>query len=210
MTNERLLGDLREADAADFRRDAGEGEIDHLRADADGFEGLCTLVGIEHRDAHLRHDLEHAFFERLAVVGHRLLGGDFAELVLPGIRGDELADGGVAEVGADRGRAETEAAGDLVHVADFAGFDHQRGAHALADAVEVVMDGADGEQGGNGDALGGSGAVGEDEDVAIVLHGRFSFGAEFVEARLSARPLRSAAGHVQSRTWPGIPAHRDV
>ncbi len=105
-------------------------------ADSDGLEGLRALVGIQDRDAHFGHDFEQAFFECLAVVGHRLLGvHSFAEFTFSFICGDELADGGVAEVGNDGGGSEAEQAGDLVDVAGFAGFDDERGAHALADAV---------------------------------------------------------------------------
>ena len=186
VADQRLFRDLREADAADLRLDAGESEVDDLLADADGFEDLRALVGVEHRDAHLRHDLEHALFEGLGVVGHGLLHADAVELALAGIGRDELAHGGEAEVGADGGGAEAEGAGDLVGVADFAGLQHQRAAHALADAVEEMVDGAGGEGRGDRHAAGGGGAIAENQDIDALFHGGGGFGAEFVEADLEA------------------------
>ena len=95
VADEGFLCDLRKGDAADLGWHAGEGEIDHVRADADGLEGLRALIRIEDGDAHLGHDFQQAFFECLAVVRHRFLRSH-ALAELAGVRGDELADGGVA------------------------------------------------------------------------------------------------------------------
>lgn len=124
-----------------------------MTPNAEGFKGLRTLVGIEHRDAHVRHDFEHPFFECLVVVVLRLLGADLLEFDFSHIRSNELADGCIAEVGTNRRGPETEAARDVMDVADFTGLDHQRGAHPLADPSQVTMDRADGEQHRDGDAL---------------------------------------------------------
>ena len=51
----------------------------------------------------------------------------------------------------------------------------------------MVVDAADGQQDGNRHALGGSRAVGQDQDVAVFLHALFGFQAKLVDARLHAR-----------------------
>ena len=205
MADDGFLGDFLETDAADFGRDAGEGEIDDFRADANGFECLSALVGVEHRDAHFGHDFENAFFEGFEVVGHRLGGRDVAEFAFPLVHGDELPDGGKAEIRAYGGRAEAEAAGDLVNIADFSGFDHERGTHAFADAVEVVMDGADGKQGRNRNPLGGSSPVREYQDAVIAFDGIFDFFAKRIEAGFETRgPGSGGPGAVDHERWESV------
>ncbi len=46
-----------ESDAADARSRADEAGGDDLRAEADSLEDLRPLVGLQGRDAHLRHHL---------------------------------------------------------------------------------------------------------------------------------------------------------
>ena len=49
---------------ADPRGRADERAVDHVGAEADGFENLCTFVGVQCRDADLGKDLEHGFHHR--------------------------------------------------------------------------------------------------------------------------------------------------
>ncbi len=145
------------------------------------------------------------FSKRLAVIGHRLFGGDFSQLVLPGICRDELADGGVAEIRADGGGTESKTTGDLMHVADLAGFDDQRRPEARADAGEMMVDGADREQSGDRYPLGGGGPVGEDQDVMIVLNGCFSFVTKCVETFLEpGSTFRSRPCHIENYGWKSL------
>mmetsp|Transcript_14229 Transcript_14229/g.43052 ORF Transcript_14229/g.43052 Transcript_14229/m.43052 type:complete len:275 (-) Transcript_14229:1188-2012(-) len=56
-----------EAGAADSRRRAREADVHDRRVQADRFKNLSALVRLERRDAHLRHDLQHALRQGLAV-----------------------------------------------------------------------------------------------------------------------------------------------
>ena len=67
-----------------------------------------------------------------------------------------------------------------------------------------MVDAADGEQDGNRHALGGSRAVGENQDVAVFLHALFGFQAKLVDtrfhARIAARHRPSAIQHQRGET----------
>ena len=56
---QRFLGQHVEIDALNAAGGAGEAAVDHFVGEADRFEDLRTFVGLQRRDAHLRHHLEH-------------------------------------------------------------------------------------------------------------------------------------------------------
>ena len=80
----------------------------------------------------------------------------------------------------------------MMHLARFAGFDHQpdRGAQARAD--QVMMHGGAGEQRRDRNPVRARHAVGQDDDVDAFAHRAFGARAEFVEHLLHAR--RAEAG----------------
>ena len=69
-----LGGDLVEADATETAHGAGEVLVDEVLAEADGLEHLGAGVGRHRRDAHLRHDLQHALAGGLDVAVHGVVG----------------------------------------------------------------------------------------------------------------------------------------
>ena len=79
-----------------------------------------------------------------------------------------------------------------MHLARFAGFDHEADRRAQAGADQVVMHGGAGQQRGDRNPVGARGAVAQDDDVDAFAHRRFSARAEFVEHLLE--PGRAEAG----------------
>ena len=113
---------------------AGEGEVDDFLSNTEGFEDLSSLIRVENRDSHLRHDFEKAFFKGLAVVGHRLFRRDALQLSFD-VMGDDVSDCCVSEIRADGGCAESEETGDLMGVTGFAGIDDDGATKTLAATV---------------------------------------------------------------------------
>ncbi len=83
MTLDRFVGDFLEADAADARRRIREIRFDELLIQADRFEDLRAAIALQRRDAHLRHDLQHALLHGLRVVVDRFAVIDAGQHVLP-------------------------------------------------------------------------------------------------------------------------------
>src|SRR4029078_6280972 len=100
VTAQGFFGDEVQSDAADARRRAREMAIDEGFAEADCFPSLGAAVTLQGGDAHLRHDLQKAFTDRLYVVGlgfvnyngRRPAGG-------PGGAGGRLAGGALVSIG---------------------------------------------------------------------------------------------------------------
>ena len=101
----------------------GEGIIDHFLANSERFENLGSLIGIEDGYPHFGHDFEEAFFEGFAVVRHRKLRCHVLAKFVFCVGGDDLSNGGIAEIWTNRGGAKSEEARDLVGVACFSGVD---------------------------------------------------------------------------------------
>ena len=189
VTAHRLLRDLVEADALDAGRGAGEEGLDEIRAQPDRVENLRAAIGLIGRDAHLGHHLEQPLVDRLDVaLDDFLLVELLRQLVL---HRDQRLEG---EIGIDRLGAVAGEAGEVVHFARLAGFDHEadRGAQALAD--QVVMDRGAGEQRRDRNAVRAGIAVRQDDDVDAVAHRLFGLVAQEVDrlrqalARRDRRP----------------------
>ena len=138
-----LLGDHVQSDSAELAGRAGEVFVDHVAVQADRLESLCGGVGRDGGDAHLAHHLHHALAERLEVVAHRRGGLDAGELTLA----DQVLDRLERQVRVDRGGAESDEHGDVVHLAGVTAFDHQRDGGAFLGAHQMVVHRGDGKQG---------------------------------------------------------------
>src|SRR5690606_464620 len=136
VTAQHLLLEHVEADALQAAHGAGEATVDDLVVDADGLEDLRALIGLQRRDAHLRHDLEHALRDALAVRGDetRL---DVDEAVLA-----RLPQRFEREIRVDAVRAVADEKAVVVHLAGFARLDEDADARALRARDEMVMHGA--------------------------------------------------------------------
>ena len=196
MAGDALGGDFVKTDSGDLRRGSRKAAFDNAGRDPDRFEDLGSLVAVEDGDAHLRHDLENAFFERLVVLCQGLLHGDpveFPFLVLL----DEFTDGLVGEPGADRRRAEADEAGDVVGVTRLGRIDDEAGVHALFHEAEVVMHRADGEQRRDADALVINGPVREHKQLRPAQDRRCGLFAKILKGVAeSVGPAQERPGHV--------------
>src|SRR5690606_30101539 len=66
----RFLHELGEADPLERADGADEAALDDVVVQAERLEDLRALVGLQRRDAHLGHDLQHALGDALAVRRH--------------------------------------------------------------------------------------------------------------------------------------------
>ena len=129
----------------DARGRVREVRVDELLAQADRLEHLRAAVALQRRDAHLRHDLQHALVERLDVVLDRLLSIDAGEQPVL----DHVVDRLERDVRVHHARAVAEQQRHVMHFARVAGLDDQRAARARALAHEMVVHAGGGEQARN-------------------------------------------------------------
>ena len=175
----RLLGDLVEADALDAGGGAGEIGVDEFRLQPDRVENLRAAIGLIGGDAHLGHHLEQALVDRLDVALDDFLVVELLRQLA--LHRDQRLEG---EIGIDRLGAVAGEAGEMMHLARLAGFDHEadRGAQALAD--QMMMHGRAGEQRRDRDAVGAGAAVGQDDDVDAVAHRGLGLAAQSASMRV--------------------------
>ena len=198
MAGQGLDGDFLEADAFNLGGRALEAFLDEFGGNADGFEDLRATVAVDHRDAHLGHDLEDAGFDGFAVVDGRL-----GEIAVGAVALEKFANGLEGEVGIDCRSAEANEAGDLVHIAGFAGLANQAGAHAFPNANQVVVHRSHGEQHRNGNPPVVDSRVRENEDACASIDRRLGIGADAIDGWLEAffafggvPECRNCGGHV--------------
>ena len=188
---QRFLGHFEDADAAHLRGGAAEILLDEVLLQADGFEQLRAAVAHVGAHAHLGHDLGQALADGLDVVVDGLVG---RQLKVRGPRQralqfDQRLQGQVGVHGLGTVAGEH---GEVVHLARRAGLDHQAHGGAQAFANEVVMDGAERQQGRDGDLFAAHAAVGDDDDVVPALQRIHRFGAQRRQLGLHAL---AAPGH---------------
>ena len=141
---QRFLGDLGKADAFDGGGGAGEELLGEGAREAHRVEDLRAAIGLVGRDAHLGHDLADALAHALDEVGAHLFGREIR--VTLGTQGFDRLEG---EIGVDRFRAVAGQHAEVMHLARFAGFDHEAGLHSEALAHQMVMHRRGGEQRGH-------------------------------------------------------------
>src|SRR5690606_11543858 len=203
VTPERLLLEHVEADALDAADGAGEAAVDDLVGDADGLEDLRALVGLQRRDAHLRHDLEHPLRDALPVRGDEA-GIDVDEAVLA-----RLPQRLEREVRVDAVRAVADEKAVMVHLARLAGLDEDADARALRARDEMVVHGAAREQRADGDPVGADVAVRQHDEAIAVVDRPLGLGAYAVErAYERARRFRARERDVDRRRAPAAMVER--
>ena len=182
-----FLGDFGQADALDAGVGAGEILGDEIRLQPDGVEDLRAAIGLIGRDAHLRHHLQQALADRLDVALDDLVVVERAGQ--PVLHRD---DGLERQIRIDRFGAVAGEAGEVMHLARLAGFDHEPDRGAQAGADQMMMHGGAGEQRRDRNPVRARHAVGQDDDVDALAHRAFGARAQFVEHLLHAR--RAEAG----------------
>ena len=121
------------ADARDTRRHARENIGDQGARQADGLEIIAAPIGAHHRDADLRHDLEQP------LIGGPLVPSDGVLEREPAHQAAAMAvdDAVLGEIGIDRGRADADQHGEIMHIQAFGGTDVERGVGTQAVAHQM-------------------------------------------------------------------------
>ncbi len=174
----RFAGDDVEADALDAGGGAGEVLLDEAAVEADGFEDLGAAVGLERGDAHLGEDLEEALADGFLVILERLFEGDAGGEHALALEVFEGLDG---EIGIDGTGAVADEEGEVHDLAGLAGLDDEGDLRAGAFADEVVVDGGEGKQRGDGRGVMVDATVRKDEKTVALLDGLGGTAAETVE-----------------------------
>ena len=171
----------------------------------DGLESLSAGVRADDRDAHLRHDLEHALAERLDEVLDGLLGRDAGDHA----RADEVLGGLHRQVRVDRGCPVADQQRDVVHLAHVARLDDEPDLHAVLVADEVVVHGREHEQRRDRREVLVRVAVGQDDELRAVVDRLVDLVAHLGEALLHAPsgPCRRgrARGSSSTSELPRVP-----
>ncbi len=194
----------RETGATDARSGIGEAQVDHLRFQADDLEQLRAAVAGHGTDAHLRDDLRQALVDALAVAAAdlRLLAA-LAEL--EDAAAAQVEQGLVGQVRIHRGGTEAEQAGHVVRIAGGAGLDDQVDVAAQAQAREVVVDGAGGQQGVHHRPPGHRVAVGQQQHHHALAGSLLGLGADALDAGVQAFVL--AVGQVEQAVGLHVLVH---
>ena len=145
MPAQRFLGQHLEAHALHAAGGAGEAAVDHLVAEADRFEDLGALVGLERRDAHLGHDFEHALGHALAVRGDDLVVVRVLPRVQPAVAA-RLPQGLKGQVGIDRVGTVADQQAVMMDFAGLARFHQDADPRAFGLPHQMVMHGPAGQQ----------------------------------------------------------------
>ena len=185
---QHFLGHALQADAADPARSPREKLVDKLLVEPHRLEDLRPTVALLRGDAHLAHHLEQALRRGLDVV--------FMELLAGMVTGDDplglhLVDRGEGEIGIDRAGPIPGEQREVLHLAGFAGFDHDSAAGSRPRADEMMMNAPCGQQRRHHRHLPAAAPVGKDDDRHSGGHGGRRLGTNRVETLPHAsRPLR--------------------
>ena len=153
----RLFLYLLYADAADARGRPREEFVYEALVKPDRLEYLRAAIALDGRYAHLRHCLDDALLRRLQkILLRRLVIHAGEEAVAPQHVLHRLED----HVRVHRARAVSYQQREMGDVARLAGFDDDAAARARPLAYQMVVDAADGEQAGDGRAVGVDSPVG--------------------------------------------------
>ncbi len=186
--------DLRQPDATEPRRRAGEVAVDQVAGEPERLEDLGAAVAHGRRDAHLRGDLEEPLLETLQVVPPQSVRCE----LLVAAAAAEAGGRGEGDVGIDRGGAVADETGERVDVTDLAALDDDVGQIAQPGADQRVMHGAGGEQHGDRRVALVDAAVGEDQDTGPVADGGFRLGGDALDRRGESRPRDGARVRVRN------------
>ena len=179
-----------QANAADAAGHAGEELGGQRAAEAHGLEVVAAAVGGDHRDAHLRQDLQQARLD-----GGLVVDADLAEREVAGEAAFEaVLQALLGEIGVDRGGADADQYGEAVGVETLGRADDDRDVAAQALGHQVGVDAAGGQDHRQGDAVRVAGLVGEHDGAAAAQGGVL---------RLGPHPLEVGAQAVPGAGFPG-------
>ena len=134
-----------EVDALHAAGCADEAALDYLIGQTHGFEDLRTLIGLQRRDTHLGHNLQHALAHAFLVRGHNRSAVGKLFLVQQAVL-QCLPNRLEGDVGVDGVCAVTDQQAVMVHFARFTGLQDDADTRALMRGHQMVMYRATGDQ----------------------------------------------------------------
>ena len=158
-----------QAHAFDTRSGSGEVFLHHRMVQADGFEHLGAAIALERGNPHLAGDLEQSLIDGLDVILERLFERDALREIASLRKIFQRLDG---QVRIDGARAIAHQQREMHHLARLARFHHQRHLRAAPLADEVIVQGRQRQQAGNGSVVPVDAAVGNDQQCVAGLDGQ--------------------------------------
>ena len=183
VADKGFLGDAVEPDAFDAGDGPGEALVHDFAGDAQDFEDLGTLVGLQGGNPDFGHDLEDALVGGVVVDADEVGQG---EVFFKAVRALQLGDGGVGQIRVDRAGAKPDQDGKVMGLPDIARLDDQGGLAAQSFADEVVVYGTQGQERGKRGVVVVGVAVGQNQDVGPVAGEVFGCGADVFDSGLEA------------------------
>mmetsp|Transcript_84239 Transcript_84239/g.238716 ORF Transcript_84239/g.238716 Transcript_84239/m.238716 type:complete len:300 (+) Transcript_84239:1054-1953(+) len=173
MEHHGLVGNVSKGEAFSNGGGAGKCDINDPAVKADALEDLSPSVALEHRDAHLAHDLLQPADDGLPVVILALPDGLAVGLSLALVRAVPPADVRQGKVRADRGGAVADETGKMVRAPALPGVDDQGDLRPQPLHDEIVVHGPDGQERRDGERprVSTPGRVREDHKLRAVPHG---------------------------------------
>ena len=164
---------FKNADALNTGGRAGEILVHSFRVDADGFKQLRTAIRHVGAHAHLGHDLGQAFAHRLHIVVDGFVGRQITWQLF--VQSLQCFHG---QVGVNSFCAITRQHREVMHFAGGTGFHHQAGGGAQTFAHQMLVNGRQRQQSGNGHLGGRYTAVADDQNIVAAFDGVHRFSAK--------------------------------
>ncbi len=190
-----LALDAVQANAGNAALHAGEVFGHHRAAKAHRLEVKAAAIARNHRNAHLRHDLEQPGVDCRAVAAHRFDQTAFDQTPLT-----PVGNGILRKIGVYRGGAAADQHGNIVRVNAFCRTHVDAGEGAQALAGQPAMHRAGGQNHRHRRLLGALMFIGQNQVVCPRAHGVFGLGADARQPALQRiLPGARGKGTVDSR-----------
>ena len=163
MERARLPFEMGQSEARHRARRAAEIGLDERFIEAERLEYLRAAIGLQGRDAHLRHHFQDAVLERVPVAVQRIAT---AQWVVDG--GSQIGDAGIGQPGMDGVGTVAQQGAEIVHPARLAAVDDDAAPGAQARAQQVMMQPRHRQQNRQRNARRTECAVVEQQDLASV------------------------------------------
>ena len=158
---------LRQVDPLDPARGPGKVLVDHMLAETERLENLCAAITLDRRNAHLGHHFDDTLDRSLdVVVDRRVVVDPHQQPIL-----NHLGQRFHRQIRVDGRRAVANQQGQVMHLARFAGFDHQRHPRARLVANQIVVQSGGCQQRRDRRRAGANAPVRKDEDVDAFVNG---------------------------------------
>ena len=195
VAEDHVFVDFLQPNAAYPGNGVGEVPVNHILPDADGLEDLCALVGLKHRDAHFGGNPADT-------VGH---GGNIVLLgiVLVFVQQtlfDHLVHALQRQVGVHCPGTVAQQQGKVVHISRICRFQNHADGRPAAGADQMLFQGGNSQQGGDGHVVFIHPTVGQDQHIGAVLVGTVTDYEKMVQGVLqgfAAVVEHGYAGHTQ-------------